>query len=79
MTVLVSQRSNWPDTGIGSRGADSTFPDRLRAAAEQTNEEPLGLQAKDKILGDKEKGGLLKLICYHQKFKLKDKTLFFAT
>lgn len=51
LTVLVSQSSSCPDTWMGSRGAASELPERLRAAAEQTNDEPLGLQARDKILG----------------------------
>lgn len=50
LTVLVSQSSSCPDTGKGSRGTESELPERLTAAAEQTNDEPLGLQARDKIL-----------------------------
>lgn len=46
----MSQSSSCPDTGTGTRGTDSTPPDRLRAAAEHTNDEPLGLQARDKML-----------------------------
>lgn len=52
LTVLVSQSSSCPDTGIGSRETESLLPDRLTAAAEQTKDEPLGLQAKDRILRD---------------------------
>lgn len=37
---------------MGSRGAESLLPERLRAAAEQTNDEPLGLQARDRMLGE---------------------------
>lgn len=53
LTVLVSQSSSCPDTGMGSWAAESTLPDRLTAAAEQTKDEPLGLQASDKMLGDR--------------------------
>lgn len=60
LTVLVSQSSSCPDTGMGSRGAESLLPERLTAAAEQTNDEPLGLQARDKMLRDT--GGT----CYYQ-------------
>lgn len=50
LTVLVSQSSSCPEAGMGSRGTESQLPDRLRAAAEQTNEDPLGLQARDRML-----------------------------
>lgn len=49
LTVLVSHSSSCPDTGMGSLGAES-LPERLRAAAEQTKDEPLGLQARDSML-----------------------------
>lgn len=52
LTVLVSQSSSCPETGMGSRGAESLPPERLAAAAEQTNDEPLGLQARDRMLED---------------------------
>lgn len=48
----MSHSSSCPDAGIGSRGTESELPDRLSAAAEQMNEEPLGLQARDKMLKD---------------------------
>lgn len=40
---------------MGSRGAESLLPERLRAAAEQTKDEPLGLQASDNMLEDTQK------------------------
>lgn len=50
LTVLVSHNSSCPDAGMRICGTESQLPDRLRAAAEQTNEEPLGLHARDKML-----------------------------
>lgn len=55
LTVLVSQSSSCPETVMGSRGAESLLPERLRAAAEQTKDEPLGLQASDNMLEDTQK------------------------
>lgn len=63
LTVLVSQRSSFPNTGSGSRGAASTYPGRVTAAAEQTNDEPLGLHAKDNIL--RERGESYKSILWY--------------
>lgn len=50
LTVLVSHKSSCPDAGKQICGTESQLPDRLRAAAEQTNEEPLGLHARDRML-----------------------------
>lgn len=55
LTVLVSHNSSCPDAGMRTCETESQLPERLRAAAEQTNEEPLGLQARDKML-QKHKG-----------------------
>lgn len=66
LTVFVSQSSSCPDTGTGSR-EDSKLPARPTAAAEQTNDEPLGLQAKDKILINREKSYYGQNLYYNNK------------
>ncbi len=48
LTVLVSHSSRCPDTGPETRASPSEWA--AWAAAEQTNDVPLGLQASDRIL-----------------------------
>lgn len=52
LTVLVSQRSSCPEMGCISRGvvSDTLLERATEAAAEHTNDVPLGLQASDSIL-----------------------------